>query len=145
MIGDFLAYQFITDLNYSTLIDFSEMDFVIPGPGAKDGINKCFCDTGGLTHAELIRMMVDMQEEEFGRLELDFKLWGRRLQLIDCQNLFCEVDKYARIAHPDVTEITGRTRIKQRYRLNSQPLTYLYPAKWKIRMTEDQMLAKTGD
>ncbi len=146
MIGNFLAYQFITDLNYSTLIDFSEMEFVVPGPGAKDGISKCFSDTGGLTHAELIRMMVDMQEEEFGRLELDFKsLWGRRLQLIDCQNLFCEVDKYARIAHPDVTGITGRTRIKQRYRLNLHPLTYLYPAKWKIRTTEDQMLAKAGD
>ena len=35
--------------------------------------------------------------------ELDFQnLWGRRLQLIDCQNLFCEVDKYSRVypAHP---------------------------------------------
>ena len=25
-------------------------------------------------------------------------LWGRPLQLIGCQNLFCEVDKYARVA-----------------------------------------------
>src|SRR5437868_9866074 len=25
MVGDFLAYQFITDINYSTLTDFSEM------------------------------------------------------------------------------------------------------------------------
>ena len=29
-------------------------------------------------------------------------LRGRRLQLIDCQNLFCEVDKYAVVAHPGV-------------------------------------------
>ena len=35
MMGDFLAYQYVTDLNYSTLTHFSEMDFVVPGPGAK--------------------------------------------------------------------------------------------------------------
>src|SRR5206468_1918936 len=27
-IGDFLAYQYVTDLNYSELTNFSEMDFV---------------------------------------------------------------------------------------------------------------------
>ena len=36
-IGDFLAYQYITDLNYSTLTNFTEMEFVVPGPGAKHG------------------------------------------------------------------------------------------------------------
>ena len=41
-IGNFLAYQFVTDLNYGDLIDFSEMEFVVPGPGALDGIRKCF-------------------------------------------------------------------------------------------------------
>ena len=43
-IGDFLAYQFIIDVNYSDLTAFSEMDFVVPGPGARDGIRKCFPD-----------------------------------------------------------------------------------------------------
>ena len=33
-IGDFLAYQYVTDLNYSALINFSETEFVVPGPGA---------------------------------------------------------------------------------------------------------------
>ena len=42
MVGDFLAYQFITDINYSPLTDFSEMEFTVPGPGARDGIHKCF-------------------------------------------------------------------------------------------------------
>src|SRR5437870_517108 len=28
MIGDFLAYQYVTDLNYSNLTNFSEMEFV---------------------------------------------------------------------------------------------------------------------
>ena len=49
MIGDFLAYQFVTDLNYSEICDFSEMEFVVPGPGARDGIHKCFSDLGGLS------------------------------------------------------------------------------------------------
>src|SRR5258708_29797292 len=47
-IGDFLAYQFITDINYSELTDFSEMDFVVPGPGARYGLRICFVDPGGL-------------------------------------------------------------------------------------------------
>ena len=37
-IGNFLAYQFITDINYSVMVNFSELEFVIPGPGALDGI-----------------------------------------------------------------------------------------------------------
>ena len=43
-IGDFLAYQYATDLNYSPLTNLNKMEFVVPGPGAKDGIRKCFSD-----------------------------------------------------------------------------------------------------
>lgn len=132
-IGDFLAYQFITDVNYSEATDFSEMDFVIPGPGARDGLRKCFADPGGLSDAELIRLMADRQEEECARLGLVFpSLWGRPLQLIDCQNLFCEVDKYARVAHPEASGWTGRTRIKQKFSAHSEPINFWYPPKWGI-------------
>lgn len=132
-IGDFLAYQFITDINYSELTDFSEMDFVVPGPGARDGLRKCFIDPGGLNEAELIRLMADLQEQEFARLGLDFQsLWGRRLQLIDCQNLFCEVDKYARVAHPQIAGKTGRLRIKQKFEPTPEPIELFYPPKWKL-------------
>lgn len=133
MIGDFLAYQYATDLNYSTLTAFSEMEFVVPGPGARDGIRKCFTDLGGLNEADIIRMVVDRQQMEFERLEIEFKsLWGRPLQLIDCQNLFCEVDKYARHAHPEVVGITGRTRIKQVFRSTPTQIDYWYPPKWGL-------------
>ena len=132
-IGDFLAYQFVTDVNYSTLTNYSEMDFVVPGPGARDGIRKCFADTGGLGEPEVIKLMADRQEREFERLGLTFRsLFGRRLQLIDCQNLFCETDKYARVAHPDVPGRSGRTRIKQRFVCNKLPIKYWYPPKWGI-------------
>lgn len=59
MIGDFLAYQFMTDLNYSELINFSENEFVVPGPGAKYGIRKCFKDLGGLNEEEIIRFICE--------------------------------------------------------------------------------------
>ena len=147
-IGDFLAYQFITDINYSELTEFSEMDFVVPGPGARDGLRKCFVDPGGLNEPELIRLMADLQEREFERLGLNFQsLWGRRLQLIDCQNLFCEVDKYARVVHPQIAGRTGRVRIKQKFVPTLEPIELFYPPKWKlndkIRVGESQPAAAT--
>lgn len=132
-LGDFLAYQFLIDLNYSRPLDFSEMEFVVAGPGARDGIRKCFGPAAGGIEAEVIRYMADTQSEHFERLGLEFPgLSGRPLQLIDCQNLFCEVDKYARVAHPDVVGISGRSRIKQTYRHDPAPMTAWFPPKWKI-------------
>lgn len=133
-LGDFLAFQLAIDLNYSTIVDFSEMDFVVAGPGAKSGIHKCFVDTGGLSDAEVIEVMADVARDEFTRLGLPFQdLWGRELQLIDCQNLFCEVDKYARVAHPEAAARSGRTAIKQRYRPGESLPPQGYPPKWNLR------------
>lgn len=132
-IGDFLAYQFTIDLNYSDILDFSENSFVVPGPGARDGIRKCFVDTGSMSEAEVIAYMCDRQQDEFGRLGLRFQtLWGRPLHYIDCQNLFCEVDKYARVAHPNISGHTGRTRIKQSFKPKIDPISFMYPPKWGI-------------
>lgn len=132
-IGDFLAYQYVTDLNYSELTDFSESEFVVPGPGALDGIRKCFVDTGGLNEPEIIKFMADRQEREFERLGLSFRsLWGRPLKLIDCQNLFCEVDKYSRVRHPQVSGLSGRSRIKQRLDPKGPLPAPWYPPKWNL-------------
>jgi hypothetical protein len=132
-IGPFLAYQLVTDLNYSDVLDFSEMEFVMAGPGARSGLRKCFTDPGDYGDEDLIRLVADRQADEFAARGLDFEdLWGRPLQLIDCQNLFCEVDKYARVAHPDVEGIGQRTRIKQRFRALSAPLSMWFPPKWGI-------------
>lgn len=133
MIGDFLAYQYATDINYSDLTDFSEMSFVVPGPGARDGLKKCFSDPGGLSEVDMIRLVAERQEDEFKRLGLNFQdLWGRKLQLIDCQNLFCEVDKYARVAHPEIIGISGRNKIKQKFRALEKGIQFFYPPKWNI-------------
>jgi hypothetical protein len=145
MIGDFLAYQYTIDVNYSNLTNFSEMTFVVPGPGARDGIRKCFSDYGGLSEVDLIKCMADRQEEEFSRLGIDFqRLWGRRLQLIDCQNLFCEVGKYARIAHPETTGISGRKRIKQKFRPTVEPIDFFYPPKWRINKSVREALKQSN-
>ena len=132
-LGDFLAYQFLIDINYSTVINFSESEFVVPGPGAKGGISKCFSDTAGLSEVEIIKLMTDRQEIEFERLGLSFKtLWGRKLQLIDCQNVFCEVDKYARVKHPNIKGSSERMKIKQMFKMNAKRISYWFPPKWEI-------------
>ena len=128
-IGDFLAYQYVTDLNYSEIMDFTETEFVVPGPGSIDGIHKCFDDMGGLNETDIIRIVTASQEKEFAKRGLQFRsLWGRPLQLIDCQNLFCEVSKYARLKHPEVKGFNERTRIKQIYRPSERPLAYWVPS-----------------
>lgn len=132
-LGDFLAFQFLIDINYSTVLDFSEMDFVVAGPGARDGIRKCFGPASAGLEREIIEYMAASQEEHFARLGLEFGgLRGRPLQLIDCQNLFCEVDKYSRVMHPDIVGYSGRTRIKQRFRPVPTPLPAWFPPKWGL-------------
>lgn len=137
LIGKFLAYQYITDINYSEITDFSEYEFTVPGPGARDGIRKCFKSLGGVTETELIKILADRQEFEFERLSLNFRnLGGRKLQYIDIQNVFCETDKYCRVAHPDIQGLSGRTRIKQLFKINKKPIEFFFPPKWGVNMEE---------
>ena len=133
-LGSFLAFQFAIDINYSELCDFSEMSFVIAGPGAKNGIQKCFGDLKGFKYEDIIKYVAESQEEEFEKRGLKFKsLFGRKLQLIDCQNLFCETDKYARVMHPDISGLNDRKRIKQQYiDRNLKKIDYYYPPKWEL-------------
>lgn len=132
-IGPFLAYQLTTDLNYAPHLAFSEMEFVAAGPGAKDGIRKCFKSLGDYNEAQTIAWVTENQDRWFERYNLKpCRLWGRPLQLIDCQNLFCEVDKYARVAHPQARGRSNRTRIKQSFRPNPEPLQVWYPPKWQL-------------
>lgn len=80
-------------------------------PGCAAGIAKVFESTRGWKPEEVIMWMVDHQEEEMARLGIEFNgLYGRPLQAIDCQNCFCETDKYCREAVPELA--SNRTRIK---------------------------------
>ena len=52
------------------------------------------------------------------------------MHAIDCLNLFCEIDTYARVAFPDLR--SERKRIKARF-IPSGPLDPpFYPPKWGI-------------
>ena len=131
-IGKFLAFQYCIDINYSEMCDFDEMSFVVAGPGATNGIRKCFQNTRGYSDEDIIKYVTESQANEFQRLGLSFRsLWGRPLQLIDCQNLFCETDKYSRVAFPIGQGATDRKRIKQLFTEHSI-IDYFYPPKWNI-------------
>src|SRR5690606_24157698 len=113
LIGNFMAYQIAIDLNYSNILAFSENDFTCAGPGALRGIEKVFVYCGKATPEQMVMHMVENQEKAFQDLGLTFKgLYGRPLQAIDCQGLFCETDKYCRVAFPELK--SERSRIKNK-------------------------------
>lgn len=145
-IGPFLALQYTIDLNYSELLHFNEADFVVAGPGALDGIAKCFANVGRGAAEDVIYWMTDCQEKEFLRLGLEFKnLFGRRLQPIDCQNLFCEISKYTRVSHPEVVGRSVRRRIKQTFQRDSWPLPVpRFPPRWRLQVP-DALLSKLSE
>ena len=132
-LGRFLAFQFAIDLNYGPHLSFDEDAFVVAGPGAREGIAKCFVDRDGWSDEDIIRWTTDRQDWEFAQRGIDFQdLWGRRLKPIDCQNLFCEIAKYARVAHPGFTPPGGRSRIKQRFAARPSVSRAWYPPKWGL-------------
>ena len=136
LMGDFMSYQTAIDLNYSDLINFSENDFTQAGPGALRGMQKCFASFGDYTPNEIIMWMVARQKQEFQRLGLDFKgLFGRPLQAIDCQGLFCETDKYCRQALPGIK--SARKRIKTKFLQSSEPIELFFPPKWGLRTIDE--------
>jgi hypothetical protein len=131
LFGNFMAYQTAIDLNYSEYINFDEDDFVKAGPGALRGINKCFESLGDYSPEEVIQWMVQHQDADFERLGLPFDgLFGRKLHAIDAQGLFCETDKYARVAMPALK--SARVRMKQKFVPQQLPRRVVIPPKWHL-------------
>jgi hypothetical protein len=138
-LGPFLAYQFTIDLNYSSIIDHDEDEFVVAGPGALDGASKMFPEMHKNGVSTLIRRLADEQEKWFESYGLRFDgLFGRRLHLIDVQNLLCEISKYSRVAFPEVVGSAGRTRIKQRFDPTGPLPAPFFPPKWHLSHVVDQ-------
>ncbi len=133
LIGNFMAYQIAIDFNYSEVFNFDENDFVMAGPGAIRGINKCFYNVDPKEYSNIIMWMVKNQDREFKRLGLGFQnLWGRKMHAIDCQGLFCEVDKYSRARFPQLK--SNRVRIKIKFEPTKKIIKYFYPPKWKLKI-----------
>jgi len=58
----FLAYSTPSNLAYAPQLTFSEMDFVVPGPGARDGSASAFGRSRDGIEAEIIRYMAETQQ-----------------------------------------------------------------------------------
>ena len=96
-LGPFLAYQFIIDINYSTITNYSEREFVVAlDPAHLTAYQNALLAPRGYHRSISFFNMTEHQQTYFD------DLWERELQLIDCQNLFCEISKYARIAFPEI-------------------------------------------
>lgn len=134
-MGDFLAYQYTIDFNYSPYINFSEDSFVKAGIGAIRGIKKCFINYGN-EYEDAIKYV---HEHFTGLLERygfgSFKsLPGRSPSLLDLQNCFCETDKYLREAMPELK--VDNTRIKQRYKPSQENIYVMFPSKWHVSINK---------
>ena len=131
-IGDFLAYQYTIDFNYSPVINFGENSFVKAGIGSIRGIKKCFTSLDGKSYEGAIRITLDNFEKYQKKYDmLEFKnLFGRNPTLIDVQNCFCETDKYLRVKVPELQ--VDNVRIKQKYKESNKSLEFFFPPKWKI-------------
>ena len=133
LIGDFLAYQYTIDFNYSPYLNYDEDSFVKAGVGAVRGIKKCFKSYGGCYEDAIIYTHDHFEElqEKYGYTQFR-PLPGRKLKLIDLQNCFCETDKYLRAKMPELK--VGNVRIKQHYKPTQGRIDYYFPDKWGVKL-----------
>ena len=131
-MGHFSAYQLMLSLSYTQVLNFHCDDFVITGPGSISGLKKLFGTTmikGPNAHPgfaiEVMRYLVKTQNQHFKRLGLAFSGLGPKklpMDVSDIEHTLCEVDKYCRLAHP---QLKGkRIHITRSF----QPSTRCYPA-----------------
>lgn len=135
MMGDFLAYQYLTDLEYTGVFSWERDTHVWPGPGSARGLRKAFSDLGGQTMSQILTTIWVDQEELFPEWAGEAFPYLRNkngspiyLGKIDIQNLFCEFDKWARVAFPEY----GGGKPKQRFRQDSRRIPYIFPAGWNV-------------
>ena len=110
-MGEFSAYQLMLSLSYTNVLNFHRNDFVITGPGSMSGLKKLFGRSmDGHSHdpsfaIEVMRYLADTQKQHFKRLGLAFSGLGPNklpMDVSDIEHTLCEVDKYCRIAHPQL-------------------------------------------
>lgn len=138
-MGDFLAYQYAIDFNYSPYVNFDENSFVVAGIGAIRGINKCF-----LAHGCNYEDAIKYTKQHFEELQSKYgftkfkPLNGHAPTLLDLQNCFCETDKYLRVKMPGL--LVGNKRIKQRYKPQGDSIHYMFPTKWNVKSFHEHLL-----
>jgi hypothetical protein len=127
--------QHLTDINYSKVINFSEDDFILAGPGAFGGLEKCFGRKFNRDEAaERIQECVADQTGLFEHYGLEpVTLLGRKLHAIDCQNVFCETNKISRIKHLKLA-LKDTEKIKQKFTVTGPLDAPFFPPKWGLKV-----------
>lgn len=104
-IGSFLAYQMFVDMTYCPECPVSENEFVVAGPGCKEGIKLLFDNRNGMTPEECLFWLRNHWLElckihncEFNPDELfpDIPQEDRYMNVMSLQNCCCEFSKFYR-------------------------------------------------
>lgn len=113
-LGDFMAYEVVTDLRHTHLLSDAKdiMSWANPGPGAARGFSRiCDADPGTLNRSserDRAILIGGMQQ----LLEMSRELWPGHWpawEMREVEHCLCEYDKYQRV-------FTGEGRMKQKYR-----------------------------
>lgn len=112
-IGNFLAYQMFVDFTYIKEFPFSENEFVVAGPGCKNGLKLIFEDFDKMNYEESLFWIRDNQFNLFKKFNYnpkemfsDLPESERYLNLMSLENCMCEFSKYLRAINSE-----GRPKI----------------------------------
>lgn len=141
--GNFTAFQFANDINYSNVVNLKD-DFVIAGPGAIRGIEKTFIDPMKIGYSNIIKFVkenIDELRRIFGDMfEKDYSfnaIPNLPFTLVSFQSCFCECDKYTRAVDDPTIDDMGQKRIKQKYTdKGHDSIIYTFPPKWKVDLIQ---------
>jgi DNA polymerase-1 len=109
-LGDFKSGQFALDLNYGPHLRLPVGNFIIAGPGARNGIDHCF-SAHGKRYDEVIRLVCQYQDEcSLAAVGSKVpRLHGRAPAPMTVQNWFCEISKYLRGYSKNTYSVPGGT------------------------------------
>lgn len=133
--GDFTAQQYCIDLNYSSLFNFTENDFVVTGPGSLKGISWVFENVDKkYDYIGAMRWLQENFNEIMGEfcdksgMQWNPLPWENIPTLTNIQNCFCEISKFAKGLGVNFKKNTNE-RIKREYIPHGR-LDYVFPPKW---------------
>lgn len=133
-IADFLSYQYVQDLNYSTIYDFDDNEFCAAGFGTIRGIARTFNINGTPQYDVIIKWVYNHFTDLCNDYGIDFNsLPGRRPQVPDLSNCFCETDKYMRVAKVETDKNIRGSRMKNHFVANTKRINYIFPPKWGVK------------
>lgn len=112
-LGDFMAYEIVTDLRHTRLLSTAPdiYTWANPGPGAMRGLNRLHGRP--LNHTQPKHVFVCEMRELLRQVNEEFPhVWPHRIgfdvEMRDIEHTLCEFDKYERVR-------LGEGKMKQRY------------------------------